>query len=167
MQLQCSQIPLYQRAQVIVPPFCQSGIPILLHNVHRLFRSSAKRINLKNLLSAFELPLQPHFGQSVARILPIAEAAFVHAIQKIPCPCSYPVREIEPSIKNARSLYRKSYCIFVFFAKSIHILCQFMHSLLNGSFPANLRLHLRKLRCSLFSGLHFCRFRGIFLIYAV
>ena len=163
MQLQCSQIPLYQRAKAVVPPFRQSGIPILLHNVHRLFRSSAKRINLKNLLSAFE----PHFCQSVARILQIAEAAFVHAIQKIPCPCSYPVREIEHSIKNARSLYRKSYCIFVFFAKSIHILCQFMRSLLNGSFPANLRLHLRKLRCSLFSGLHFCRFRGIFLIYAV
>lgn len=38
---------------------------------------------------------------------------------------------------------------------------------LNGSSPANLQLHLQELRCSLFSGLHFCRFRGIFLIYAV
>lgn len=32
----CSQILLYQSAKAVVPPFCQCGIPILLHNVHRL-----------------------------------------------------------------------------------------------------------------------------------
>ena len=125
------------------------------------------RINLKYLLSAFELPVKTHFCQSVARILPIAEAAFVHAIQKIPCPCSYPDREIKHSIKNVRSLYCKSYCIFRIFRKinsSIVLIDAFF---LNGSSPANLRLHLQELRCSLFSGLHFCLFRGIFLIYTV
>lgn len=93
------------------------------------------RINLKNLLSSFELPVYPHFSQSVARILQIAEAVFVHAIQKIPCPCSYPDREIEYSIKNVRSLYCKSYCIFVFFAKSIHLSCWFMHSFSTAVLP--------------------------------
>lgn len=38
---------------------------------------------------------------------------------------------------------------------------------LNSSSPSNLQLHLQELLCSLFSGLHFCQFRGIFLIYAV
>ena len=33
-----SNSPVAKRKGV-VPPFCQNGIPILLHNVHRLFRN--------------------------------------------------------------------------------------------------------------------------------
>ena len=50
LRWKCSQILLYQSAKAVIPPFCQNGIPILLHKV------SSRKISMRAYIVFWEEP---------------------------------------------------------------------------------------------------------------